>query len=165
MGELCISNRTLMPVFKCSDVHKWAVVQACFNQLSQILRTPNNKAYGYNLLTSNSLPWYAWLQHVLLKENNQTKPAEIQLLFNVFNLWYDSSVWYRWHFECSTANSPRQDIFGQAQTKEQQRCCNGTLKPLIPLLMHSYKYSTSKNLSCCRPSSTQGMQSRTGIYY
>lgn len=56
-----------------------------------------------------------------------------------------------WHFECSTANSPGQDIFGQAQTKEQQRFCNGTLKPLIPLLMHSYKYSTSKNLSCCSP--------------
>lgn len=68
-------------------------------------------------------------------------------------------------FECSTANSPGQDIFGQAQTKEQQQCCNGTLKPLIPLLMHSYKYSTSKNLSRCRPTSAQGMQSRMGIYY
>lgn len=68
-------------------------------------------------------------------------------------------------FNVALQIAPGQDIFGQAQTKEQQRCCNGTLKPLIPLLMHSYKYSTGKNLSSCGPGSARGMQPRTGVYY
>lgn len=51
-------------------------------------------------------------------------------------------------------NSFKVDIFGQARTKEQRQCCNGSLKPLIPVLMHSYKCSTSKNLSCCQLQNT-----------
>ena len=59
--------------------------------------------------------------------------------------------------------SPREDIFRQAETKQQRRCCNGTLKPQISLLMQGYKYSTGKNLSCCCSPCTQRHAGSDGL--
>lgn len=75
-----------------------------------------------------------------------------------FNLWYDAGVWYHLdisHVLLALQIAPGETFLDRPGQRERWWCCNGTLKPLIPLLMHGYKYSTSKNLSCCLLQSAQ----------
>lgn len=58
--------------------------------------------------------------------------------------------------------APRRDIFGQVRTAAVSQRCT---KPLIPLLMHSYKYFTGKNLPSRRPGSTLAARPRMGVCY
>lgn len=52
-----------------------------------------------------------------------------------------------WHYRRSPANSPGRGIFGQAQTKRSGGGGAAAVHlnpPLIPLLMHGYKYATGQ---------------------
>lgn len=59
--------------------------------------------------------------------------------------------------------APGRGIFGQAQTKERRPCYDSTLKPLIPLWMHSYKYSSERAREAVgwRPGSSRGTRPTT----
>lgn len=60
-------------------------------------------------------------------------------------------------FRTDTFNAALQAASGEAFLGRpgQQRCRNSTPKPLIPLLMHSYKYSTGAAVWSCGPGSTR----------
>lgn len=173
MGVCSLSRSTLMPAQRRFARENY--VTSCVRSLSRLANTPDQKSHPNNKDTQ-------WLNYIkvtsliFLAATRSSWSAKIKrrpLRYSCsFECIPPSLMWRQQGVISDILNAalqiaPGKTFLDRPRQREQQRCVAMVhLNPLIPLLMHSYKYSTGKNLSCCRPSSAPGVcKAGMGIYY
>lgn len=142
MGVCSLSRSTVMPALRCLAQEKYVTMWHGVRVDSAASETPlitrvaliTKTRVWLNYIKVTSLIFLAATPSSWSAKSNGTRwdtavPLNVSPHPSIFDV--TAAGCDIWHFECGTANSPGQDIFGQAQTKGTAAvCCNGTLKPL-----------------------------------